>query len=529
MLDVPSLAVGATIAAQGALLLLTVLAASAQTLEPRYRDPTNWLSYDRDNTSRRYSPLDQIDRGNVGDLRVEWVYQFPRLPPRSEATPLIKDGYMYVTVGGEEGHALDARTGRPVWEYLYVPEDADHRNNWNRGFAIQEDRVFMATSDGRLVGLDTRSGNELWRAVISDVGQNSNTTGAPFVVNALVLLGVRGGDLGALRGYLDAYSVSTGELVWRIHTIPGPGEPGHETWPQDTDSWKRGGGATWTTGAYDPDLNLLYWPIGNPGPNDFDASDREGDNLYTNSLLALRPETGEIVWHFQFTPRDTHDWDANETPVLADIEIAGETRKVVLQANRNAFFYVLDRVTGEYLSATAFAKQDWATGFTPNGRPIIRPGSDPTPDGSKVCPDLNGGTNWHAPAFNPATGLFYVSSRDHCLIFYPSGGAEDPDEPPARHALRALEAATGKLEWEIPLVSPGDIVHAGAMTTGGGLVFFSSREGQFIAADAKTGDILWNFNLGGSIRSSPVSYSIGEKQYVTIVSKAAVFTFALPD
>ncbi len=267
----------------------------AQPLERRHRDPENWLSYDRDNTSRRYSPLAEINGDNIAELRVEWVYQFPRLPPRSEATPLVKDGYMYVTVGGEEGHALDARTGRPIWEFLYVPEDPEHRNNWNRGFALLGDRVFMATSDGRLVGLDARAGNRLWTAVVSDVEQISNTTGAPFVVNELVVIGVRGGDLGSLRGYLDAYSVSTGELVWRINTIPAPGEPGHETWPADNDSWKRGGGATWTTGAYDPELNLLYWPIGNPGPNAFNAADRKGDNLYTNSLLALRPETGAGV------------------------------------------------------------------------------------------------------------------------------------------------------------------------------------------------------------------------------------------
>ena len=510
--------------------VLAVLSASlgAQTLEPRYRDGSNWLSYDRDNTSRRFSPLDEINRQTISDLKVEWVYQFPRLPPRSEATPLVKDGYMYVTVGGEEGHALDARTGRPIWEFLYVPQDPDHRNNWNRGFALHGDRVFMATSDGRLVGLDSRTGQLLWSAVVSDVEQISNTTGAPFVVNDLVIIGVRGGDLGSLRGYLDAYSASTGELVWRIHTIPGPGELGHETWPSDNDSWKRGGGSTWTTGAYDPDLNLLYWPIGNPGPDVFNGANREGDNLYSNSLLALRPETGEIVWHFQFTPHGTHDWDANETPVLADIVVDGRERKVILQANRNAFFYSLDRVTGEFLRATEFAKQDWATGFTPEGRPIVREGSDPTPQGTRVCPDINGGANWHAPAYNPAAGLFYVMARDNCLIYFPHGGAAVPDDPPARHALRALDPVTGERAWEIPMVSPGDIVHSGAMTTAGGLVFFASREGQLIAADAKSGEVLWNFNLGGTVRSSPISYAINGKQYVAIVSKAAVFAFSLP-
>lgn len=509
-------------------LLCVVPALKAQPLEPRYRDPANWLSYDRDNTSRRYSPLTEINRDSIAKLKVDWVFQYPRLPPRSEATPLVKDGYMYLTVGGEEGHALDARNGRPIWEFLYVPEDADRRNNWNRGFAMLGDRAFMATSDGRLVALDARTGNRLWTAVVSDVEQKSNTTGAPFVVNDLVIIGVRGGDLGSLRGYLDAYSVSTGELVWRINTIPAPGQPGHETWPADNDSWKRGGGSTWTTGAYDPELDLLYWPIGNPGPNPFSSADRNGDNLYTNSLLALRPETGEIVWHYQFTPQDTHDWDANETPVLADIVIDGKERKLVLQANRNAFFYTLDRATGEFLNAAAFAKQDWATGFTSEGRPIVREGTEPTPEGVRVCPDINGGTNWHAPAYNPEADLFYVVARDHCLVYHPTGGSSDPADPPAYHALRALDPLTGAKAWGIPLISPGDIVHAGAMTTAGGLVFFSSREGQFIAADAKSGEVLWHFNLGGTVRSSPISYATGGKQYVAIVSKSAVFAFALP-
>jgi alcohol dehydrogenase (cytochrome c) len=505
-----------------------ILIAWLALVDSRYSNPDDWLSYDRDNTGQRYSPLEQITPSNIRRLVPVWAYQRPRLPSRTEATPIVRDGIMYLTVGGEEAHAIDARTGRPIWTFEYAaPAAAARRTNWNRGFAISGNRVFMATDDCALVALDARSGALLWRVQLADPNRNYNTTGAPLVVKNRVLMGVRGGDTGRVRGFLDAFDTETGERAWRFYTVPAPGEPGSETWPGN-DAWKAGGGATWTTGTYDPDLNLVYWPTGNPGPNDFDGSDRQGDNLYTCAVVALHAETGKRVWHYQFTPHDLNDWDGSETPVLLDAVWRGRPRKLLVQANRNGFFYVLDRTNGQFLLGEPFTRVNWAKGIGADGRPERIPNMRPASRGTYTCPDIHGGTNWQAPSYHPATGLFYFNGRDACGYFYPTGSSNDTGKWKPGQSVKAIDIQTGKVRWTYPFLGNQELViHAGVMATAGGLLFVGGRDGQFIALDARDGQALWHFNTGGTIRSSPMSYRVDGRQHVVIFSKAAVFSFAL--
>ena len=509
---------------------VSTVSVSAQPLEERYRNPSNWLSYDRDNTGQRYSELNQINRDNVSELVPKWVFQFSQLQLRTESTPLVRNGVMYLTAGGVRAFALDAATGTRVWrfDYPFGPGAGRQVPNWNRGFGISGNRLFMGTPDCHLIALDSRSGAMLWRSPITANQPCFGSSGAPIIAKDRVMIGIRGGDSGQIRGHLDAFNVETGAREWRFHTIPAPGEAGSETWP-DTETWKVGGGATWTSGTYDPELDLLYWPTGNPGPKDFDGRDRVGDNLYTASLLALRPDDGELEWHFQFTPHDEHDWDANQTPVLVDRVWNGEQRKLVVHPNRNGFVYVLDRHTGEFLAGTEFAKQNWSDGFTPDGRPLARPEAAPSPTGAYVCPDIHGGTNWQAPTYHPGTGLLYVVSRDACGVYFRTGHSIDHIESGADNFLRAIDLATGRIRWEIPMlgVENREVTFAGAMATAGGLVFFSSRAGNFMAADAVSGKILWQFNTGGSIRASPVTFVAQGTQYVAVTTKAGVFAFGL--
>ena len=504
--------------------------ASGQPREERYRNPANWLSYDRDNTGQRHSDLRHINRGNVSRLVPKWMFQYSPQQTRSEATPLVRDGIMYLTAGGMRAYAIDAATGRSIWRFDYPFERGTERQNPNasRGFGLSGNRLFLPTPDCHLVSLDSRNGAMLWRSAVTADQPCFGSTGAPFVVKNRVLIGIRGGDTGRVRGYLDAFNAETGAREWRLHTIPAPGEPGSETWP-DNDSWKAGGGATWTTGTYDPELDLLFWTTGNPGPKDFDGRDREGDNLYTASLLALRPDTGELAWHFQYTPHDEHDWDANQTPVLVDMDWDGRRRKLLVHPNRNAILYVLDRETGDFLRGTTFAKQNWLDRLTPEGRPIRKPEATPSPTGALTCPDIHGGTNWQSPTFHPGTGSLYVMSRDACGVYFRTGHSVDHLETGAENFLRAIELSTGKISWEIPMygVENREVMFAGAMSTAGGLVFFGSRGGNFMAADADTGEMLWHFNTGGTIRASPITFEADGKQYVAITTKSGVFAFGL--
>ncbi len=496
--------------------------------EDRYKAPENWLTYDRDNTGQRYSPLDQINVSNVGALVPKWAFQFVPIPLRTEPTPLVRDGVMYLPIDGLVAHALDAKTGRELWRYEYAHGDRGAPiRSWSRGFALSGERLFMGTYDCHLVALDARTGTQLWRSFI-DEPNCFGAPGAPIVARNRVIIGTTGGDSARFRGGIHGFDAETGEPAWRFMTVPEPGQPGSETWP-DNDSWKAGGGAAWHSGTYDPELNLIYWTTGNAGPKDFDGRDREGDNLYTASLLALNGDTGERVWHFQFNPHDEHDWDGNQTPMLLNADWEGKPRKLLMQAARNSFFYVLDRETGEMLLAEPFAKQSWAERIMPDGRPVFAENSLPSQKGNLVCPDIHGGTNWQAPSYNPETDLFYVAARDACGMFYRTGSSIAHEEREERQFIRALNYRTGKLVWEIAF--EGDEAQqasfAGTMSTGGGLLFFSSRIGNFIAADAKTGELLWHFNTGGSIRTSPITYSVDGRQYVSITHKNGVIVFGL--
>lgn len=505
---------------------------AAQPVEARYRDAADWLTYDRDNTGRRYSALAQVHRENVARLVPKWMYQYSPPQLRTEATPLVRDGVMYLTAGTMRAFAIDAATGTRLWRYDYPYGEGFGRENptWSRGFGLSGNRLYMGTPDCHLIALDRRNGALLWRSPVAEDQPCFGSGGAPIVAKDRVMIGIRGGDSGRVRGFLDAFNAETGEREWRFYTVPAPGEPGSETWP-DSDSWQTGGGSTWTSGTYDPDLDLLYWPTGNPGPKDFDGRDREGDNLYTASVLALRPDDGSLAWHFQFTPHDEHDWDANQTPVLIDRDWQGKPRKLLVHPNRNGFLYILDRETGQFLRGTQFAKQNWSDGFTAAGRPLARSAAAPSATGARACPDIHGGTNWQAPTYHPETGLLYVVSRDACGVYFRTGHSIDHIETGADNFLRAIDLDSGAIAWEIPIqgAENQEVSFAGAMATAGGLVFFGSRAGSFMAADAVTGELLWHFNTGGTIRASPITYEANGQQYVAITTKGGVFAFGLFD
>ena len=372
-------------------------------------EPENWLMYSGTLDSQRFSGLDQIHNRNVGELELKWAYQIPQLD-RAETSPIVVDGVMFITEAPSNVVAVDAVTGRPYWRYDHeLPEDLRiccGRNN--RGVAILDETLYMSTLDAKLVAIDARTGNLLWSKEVADYAAGYSKTAAPLVVKDKIITGIAGGEFG-IRGFLDSYDAVTGDLEWRTHTIPGPDHPDNQTWAGD--SWRTGGSPTWITGSYDPDLNLVYWGTGNPGP-DWNGDVRMGDNLYSDSALALNGDTGEMDWYFQFTPHDVHDWDAIQVPILADLQIGGEDRKVMMWANRNAFYYTLDRETGEFLVGEPFAKQTWAEGLDENGRPIRVPGTFPSVEGTVVSPTVSGGTNWFSPSYSPRTELFYVMAFD---------------------------------------------------------------------------------------------------------------------
>lgn len=518
--------------------LLLLLAAPALGQVPYERivnadkEPGNWLTYSRNYQGHRYSPLGEITAANVSGLKVKWALQFNSGP--SEVSPIAVDGILYVT-GANTAAALDARTGRTLWTWKR-PIPSDYQNigfpRTSRGPAVLDDKLFVATLDGYLVALDLKSGIERWTTKVAEYKSGYSMTMAPLAITGKVVVGVSGGETG-IRGFVDAYDAKTGNQAWRFWTIPGPGEAGHETWTGD--SWKTGGGATWVTGTYDPDLKLVYWGVGNPGP-DWNGDVRPGDNLYTCSLVALDADTGRLRWHFQFTPHDTHDWDATHVPVLFDGEIGGRQRKLVAIANRNAFYYVLDRSTGEFLAGRPYSKQTWARGLDAKGRPIPAPDSEPTEKGALIWPNLNGATIWFSPSYNPQTDLMYVAVREIGAVyfkrdaeykvgaFYAGGGENELPADDSSGAIRALDARTGEMRWEFKLHSPAG---ASVLSTAGGLVFSGEDEGNFYALDARTGKPLWDFQTGGPINSNPVSFTVGGHQYVAISADRVLYVFGL--
>jgi alcohol dehydrogenase (cytochrome c) len=521
--------------------LLTALVARASAEVPYERirqapdDPGNWLTYNGDYAGHRHSRLAQFTRANIAQLKPDWVYQ-SREAGKWECTPLVIDGVLYLTERPNVVTALDGRTGRALWTYRRpLPADvAGCCGPVNRGLAALGDALFLCTFDCHLVCLDANTGKERWDVVVADYKVGQSLTLSPLAVKDKIIVGISGGEFG-IRGFLDAYDARSGARTWRFWTIPAPGEPGSETWGQN-DGRKRGGGSMWVTGTFDPALNLIYWGTGNPGP-DYNGDGRPGDNLYTNSVVALDPDTGKLRWHFQYTPHDLHDWDSNQVPVLVDATMGERSRQLLVQANRNAFYYVLDRATGEFITGTAFAKQTWASGLDPRGRPVLIPGKEPTASGVLVYPSLDGAVNWPSPSYSPRTGLLYVQAQeDHGHYFYKlnsdyepgenfeSGGTRNVlGEEPAGF-LKAIEATTGRVRWQFRELASSNCA---ALTTATDLVFSGTREGYFYALDAKTGEALWRFQTGGAIHGGPVTYLVDGRQKVAVAAGQGLFVFGL--
>ena len=502
------------------------------------QEPQNWLMYSGQYNGQRFSRLKQLDDGNVENLKVKWVRQF-RSFEKFETSPLVVDGMMYGTLPRNEVFALDAKTGIQYWKYRHpLPEKlAVCCGQVNRGLAMLGDTLYMGTLDARLVALDAKSGRVLWNVKVADSETGFAITSAPLVVKDMVITGVAGGEFG-IRGFVDAYDAQTGERRWRTHTIPGLDEPGNDTW--EGDSWKTGGSPTWLTGAFDPELNLLYWGTGNPGP-DWNGEVRAGDNLYSDCVLALDVDSGKLQWHFQFTPHDVHDWDACQIPVLINAEVDSQPRKLLIWCNRNAFYYVLDRESGEFLLAKEYAKQTWAEYIDDEGRPKRLPNTLPSKEGTLVYPDLHGATNWYSPSYSPQTRLHYVVAFDGAGEYFIADAKYEPGEwflggfgtqtgeedfPNSEYtsAVRALDPVTGEQVWEYRMQPRSK---SGLLSTAGNLLFGGTVRGSFFALNAKTGHELWRLDLGDRVYAAPVTYLVDGKQHVTIAAGNALFTFGL--
>jgi alcohol dehydrogenase (cytochrome c) len=538
-----------------ALLLVSLLpsgAAAQVSFERLLRadeEPENWLTYSGTYKSQRHSQLDQITPANVADLELRWVFQARSLEV-FQATPLVVDGIMYLVEPTNTVVAIDATLGRVFWTYEYTPSRLARPccGAVNRGLGILGDTLFLATVDANLIALDAISGEPLWTTAVGDPAAGYSLTLAPLVIKDKVVIGTSGGEFG-IRGFIAAYDAETGEEAWKFYTIPGPGEPGHETWQGD--DWEHGGAPAWLTGSYDPDLNLTYWGIGNPGP-DWNPSQRPGDNLYSDSVVALNADTGELEWHFQFTPNDAYDFDAVQVPVLIDApDGSGGTVKLMLWANRNGFFYVLNRENGRFLSGSPFVDVNWASGLDDSGRPV----QTPQPPGATTFPGVQGGTNWYSPSYSPGTGLFYVSTwENYGAVFQPaeveyqSGriflgglplspipGAATPPALARGHinnwtaaagsgAVMAIDPRTGQQTWKFEMT---DVTTSGILTTASDLLFTGGREGYFHALNAASGDLLWKTTLGGMIVNGPISYQVDDTQFVAVASGHSLFVYAL--
>ena len=496
--------------------------------------PGSWLTYSGDYAGHRYCGLAAIHRDNVARLRPAWIYQTNDLNS-FEASPIVAGGILYLSEPPSHAAALDLRTGRPIWQFRRaVPSDVGVCcGQVNRGVAVLGGRVFLGTLDAHLLALDAKTGHLLWDVKVADYKQGYTITAAPLALRDQIVIGVSGGEYG-IRGFLDAYDAATGARLWRFWTIPGAGEPGHETWAGDT--WKTGSAAAWLTGTYDPAANLLYWGSGNPGP-DYNGDVRPGDNLYSESLLALDASTGKLKWHFQFTPHDTHDWDSNHVPVLLDADFQGKPRQLVSVANRNGFFYLFDRNTGEFLLGKPYAHQTWAKGLDDRGRPIMLPDTAPKPEGTIVYPGIHGATNWNSPSYSPETRLLYVAAREEGTVFYrataeyragsyfSAGGMRGIPGLEPSGSIKALDPLTGAQRWEFALHSPP---WAGVMSTAGGLVFGGTNEGNLFALDSASGKPLWDFQAGATVYSAPVCYEFEGREYIAVTAGHSLLAFTAP-
>jgi len=501
-------------------------------------DGSRWLTFGGNYSNQRHSPLTQITPDNVNRLVPQWTFQTGTLG-NFETTSLLRDNVLYVTGPQNVAWALDARTGRQIWRYRreLPPNLTACCGLVNRGFGVLGDKLFMVTLDAHLLALDMKTGAIAWDVTMQEYTTGYASTIAPLVVKDKVIVGVAGGEFG-IRGFIDAYDAQTGKRAWRFYTIPGPGEPGHNTWAGD--SWKIGGVGVWVTGAYDPEQNLVFYGTGNPGP-DYHSASREGDNLYSTSLVALDADTGKIRWHYQFTPHDLHDWDATEVPVLGEITVAGQPRKVVMFANRNGFYYTLDRTTGKLIVAKPFVTTTWAKEVDfATGRPILLPGHEPDEKGEVTCPDITGGTNFWPPTFDPSTRTFFVNAREVCMTFYAwkpdykagdrfTGGAGQrvsSAESPAYGALRAIDPATGERKWEFRYLTPST---AGLLTTASGLIFSGDAEGNLLALNSRDGKLLWRYQMGAAMHgTSPTTYMLDGRQHVLVPAGTTLTAWALP-
>ncbi len=502
----------------------------------RVREVTSdvdWPTYNGDPRGNRYTTATGINKANVARLGPKWVFTIPGVS-RSQVTPVVVGGIMYVA-HTNECYALDAGSGRQIWHYKR-PKTPAMINDVNRGVGVAGDRVFMETDDAHVIALNRFTGELLWDATLDDWRKNYSATSAPLPAGNLIISGVTGGEHGS-NGFVAAHDQETGKEVWRFWTVPKPGTPGSETW-QGKDI-EHGGAPTWFTGSYDPELDIVYWPTGNPA-KEYNGDDRKGDNLYAGSILALDRKTGTLRWHYQFTPHDLWDWDATQTSVLIDADWQGQPRKLMLHADRNGFFYVFDRRDGTLLLAKQFIKTvTWASGIGPDGRPVKLPGQEPSPAGTKVCPSQDGATNWFSPSFNPATGLYYVQTFEKCSIYtkrdqgpwesgktYLGGSQRIAPDPVPQRILRAIDIRTGAIKWELPQPGPGSS-WGGTLTTASGLVIFGEEGGGLMAADAVTGKPLWTFQTNHSWKASPMTYVFDGKQYVAVAAGSNIIAFGI--
>jgi alcohol dehydrogenase (cytochrome c) len=544
ILPIALVAAGAALRAQQQVTFDRLLRAS--------QEPQNWLTYSGNLAGHRYTLLTQITPANVKNLELQWVFQTrtPAEPAEKfEATPLVVDGVMYTVMAPNHVVALDAATGRMFWMYSprLSPLARVCCGRVNRGLAILGETLFMGTIDGHLIAIDAKNGKPVWDVSLSKPELGYSLTMAPLIVKDKVIMGPAGGEYG-IRGFIAAFDAKTGREAWRFNTVPGPGEPGHDTWPADSDAWQRGGGSIWTTGAYDAELNLMYFGTGNPGP-DWNADPRPGDNLYTDSVVALDPDTGKLKWHYQFTPHDEFDYDSTQVPVLTDIVWQGRQRKVMLWANRNGFWYVLDRVTGEFLQGKPFVRVNWAEEIDSKGVPKRL--LNATPEGTLVYPNNQGATNWYSPSYSPRTGYFYIPTWMDTYSTYTKGPVEYKEGnqyvgrfptmtvPALRTgpgpinqrtpqegwgAIQAFDPKSGELKWQFKMA---DVTDSGILTTATDLVFAGGREGYFFALDARSGEMLWKGNVGGQVSAGPMSYAVNGKQYVAIAAGSALFVYGL--
>jgi len=501
-------------------------------------DGSSWLTFGGNYANHRYSPLTQITPENVSKLQPVWTFQTGTLG-NFETTTLVRDNVLYATGPQNVAWAVDARSGRQIWRYRReLPDNLTACCGLvNRGFAALGDRLFMTTLDAHLLALDMKTGNVVWDATLGDYQTGYASTLAPLVVKDKVIVGVAGGEYG-IRGFIDAYDARTGKQAWRFYTIPGPGEPGFNSWAGE--SWKIGGTGVWVTGAYDAEQNAIFFGTGNPGP-DYHSGSREGDNLYSCSLVVLDADTGKLKWHYQFTPHDVHDYDSTEVPILADLTINGQPRKTVMFANRNGFYYTLDRVTGRVIVAKPFVQTTWAKAVDAQGRPMLEAGHTPDEKGERTCPDLTGGTNFWPPSYDPRSRLFFVNAREACATFYGykpeyvagqrfTGGAQqlvqNRDEKPFG-ALRALDPATGERKWEFLMPTPS---RSGILTTASNLLFSGDGDGNLLALDSRTGKLLWRYQMGSTLHgTSPVTYMLDGRQHLLVPAGTTLTAWTLPD